>query len=70
MCEKEENLWRMVHSSKIMFFFQFHEVYLLIERQISPPTILSLKIWENVVIMGRLCQNSLQIYVQKTTATK
>ena len=62
---KRENLWRMVHSSKFKFFFQFHGVYLLIERQISPPTILSLKIWENVVIMGRLCQNFYKFMCRK-----
>ena len=62
---KRENLWRMVHSSKFKFFFQFPKFYLLIERQISPPTILRLKIWENVVIMGRLCQNVYKIMCRK-----
>ena len=53
-----------------MFFFQYHEVYLFIERKTSPQAYLSLKIWENVLIMGRLCQKKIQIYVQKITATK
>ena len=66
MCKKEgKKLWRMVHSFKIMFFFQFHGFKLLIERQMSPPIILSLKIWENVVIMGRLCQNVYKIMCRK-----
>ena len=53
---KRENLWRMVHSSKFMFFFQFHEDYLLIERQISPQAFLSFKNWEIEAKVGRLCQ--------------
>ena len=52
-----------------MFFFQFHEDYLLIERQISPQAYLSFKFWEIEDKVGRLCQ-FLQIYVQKITATK
>ena len=54
---KRENLWRMVHSSRFMFWFQFHEFYLLIERQTSPQAYLSIKIWEIEAKVGRLCQN-------------
>ena len=39
---KRENLWRMAHSSKFMFFFKFHEVYGLIKRKISPSSLFDL----------------------------
>ena len=62
---KRENLWRMVHSSKFVLFFQFHGVYLLIERQINPQAYSSFKNWEIDAIVGRLCQNFCKIMCRK-----
>ena len=67
---KRENLWRMVHSSKFMFFFQFHEFYLLIERKISPQAYLSFKIWQIEAKVGRLCQISCKFMCRKLQQLK